>query len=292
METDNVGLLAQAGRAEDVTKTFMVPWLWAESQGVVAGVQEPSRFVNVTPRTDVPEDLMRGMVSPSGIYSSLGEDAVTGSVADTNTLGPQASSPPVLQIQPHFNIVGAFAPGAQQLPTIPQYVFPHGSGIGQRQQPIPSEDARAPITGGPVPGANRVADSITPGAFGSTVGDSWAGALWWKREREGPWSHVQAVATDGVRNPCVYSFVRCKPMEDSRPRRMFSIWPSLLQIRFAETVIPFLDIQAWLLRTRAPVARIKAKPGDSNQFDDLVKLVRSGGSVSRQSCSPTYALTL
>ena len=283
MKADNVGLLVQAGRAEDATKTYMMPWLWAESQGIVAGVQEQSHFVNVTPRTVVPEDLMRGMVSPSGIYSSLGEDAVTGSVADTNTLGPQTSSPPVLQTQPHF------APGAQQLATIPQYVFPHGSGIGQRQQPIPCEDAQALIVGGPVLGANRTADPTTPGAFGGNVGDSWTGTLWWQCEREGP-SQVRAVATDGVRNPCVYSFVRCKLLEDSHPRRMFSMWPSFLQIRLAETVIPILDIQAWLLKTGAPMARIKGKPGDSHRFDDLVKLVRSR-SVSRRSRSPTYALT-
>ena len=204
MKADNVGLLVQAGRAEDATKTYMMPWLWAESQGIVAGVQEQSHFVNVTPRTVVPEDLMWGRVPPSGIYSSFGEDAVTGSVADTNTLGPQTPSPPMLQTQPHF------APGAQQLATIPQYVFPHGSGIGQRQQPIPCEDAQALIAGGPVFGTNRTADPITLGAFGGIVGDSWTGTLWWQREREGPWSHVQAVATDGVRNPCVYSFVRCK----------------------------------------------------------------------------------
>ena len=286
IKTHNAGPLAQAGRDQDLYDTMALG-------GVAgAGVQEPWHFVNVTPHTVVPEDLMWGMAPPLGIYSSLGEDAGTGSAADTTTLGPQAFSLPVLQIQPHFNIDGVFAPGAQQLAMIPQHVFPHGSGIGQRQQPILRGDTQALIAGGSVLGTNRTADPITPGAFGGIVGDSWTGTLWWQREREGPWSHVQAVATDGVRNPCVYSFVlRCKLMEDSHLRRMFSIWPSLLQLQFTETVIPFLDIQTWLQKTRAPVARIKGNPEDSHQFDDLVKLVRSSGSVSRWSRSHTYPLT-
>jgi len=37
---------------------------------------------------------------------------------------------------------------------------------------------------------------------------------------------------------------------------------------------------------------IRGKPWDSHQFDDLVKLVRSGGSVSRRSRLPTNPLTL
>jgi len=73
---------------------------------------------------------------------------------------------------------------------------------------------------------------------------------------------------------------------------MFSIWARLLQIQFVKTTISFLDIQAWMLNTRISVARIKGKPWDSHQFDDLVKLVRSGGSVSRRSLSPTNPLTL
>jgi len=86
-------------------------------------------------------------------------------------------------------------------------------------------------------------------------------------------------------------FLKCKLVEDSHSYRMFSIWPSFLQIQLVKTAISFLDIQAWILKTRAPVARIKAKSGDSHQFDDLVELLRSGGSVSRRSRSRTYPLT-
>ena len=304
MKTYNAELLVQAGYAEGATKTLMTPYrhmtaavvwrdnmFWVETRGMVAGAQGPSHFVNVTPLTATPENLMRNFDPPLEIYSGLEEAAGTGSVADTNTLGPQASGPPTLQIQPQVNVVCEFTPGAQPLATIPQYVFPHRGDIGQGQLPIPHEDPQALIAGGSVLGANRTTYPITPGAFDGIVGDSWTGTLWWQREREGPWSHVRAVATDGVRNPCVYFFVRCKLMEDSHLCRMFSKWPSLLQIQFTETVIPFLDIQAWILKTRAPVARIKGNREDSHQFDDLVKLVRSGGSVSRRSRSPTYPLT-
>jgi len=304
MKTYNAELLVQAGYAEGATKTLMTPYqhmttavvrrdnmFWVETRGMVAGAQGPSHFVHVTPLTAIPENLMRGLVPPLEIYSGLEEATGTGSVADTNTLGPQASGPPTLQIQPHVNVVCEFAPGAQPLATVPQYVFPHRGDIGQGQLPIPHEDAQALIAGGSVLGANRTTDPITQGAFGGAVSDMWTGILYWQCQREGPWFQVQAVATDGVRNPCVYSFVRCKVMEDSHLRRMFSKWPSLLQIQFVKTAISFLDIQAWILKTRAPVARIKGKPGDSHQFDDLVKLVRSGGSVSRRSRSPIYPLT-
>jgi hypothetical protein len=288
MMTQNDELLVQAGRADDATNSSMIPspWVPVVPHGIVAGVQEPSHVANVTSRTVVPEDLMRDMVSPSWVYSTLGDDTSTGSVADTNTLGLQASSPPALPTQPHFNMADVFTPGAQQLDTI-------GSGICQRQQLIPCEHyAQAPVAGGFVLEANQTADPITLAASGGIVGDGWTGTLRWQREREGAWSQVQAVATDGVRNPCVYSFVRCKLIEDSL-RRMFSIWPNLLQIRFPETVrvVSSLDVQTWLLKTKAPVARIKGRPEDSHQFGDLVKLVRSGGSVSCRSRSPIYPLT-
>jgi len=207
-----------AGYAEDATKILMTPYqhmmtavawcdnmLWVEMRGTVAGAQGPSNFVHVTPLTAIPENLIRGLVPPLEIYSGLGEDAGTGSVGDTNMLGPRAFSPPTLQTQPHVNMVCEFAPGAQPLATIPQYIFPHGGDIRQRQQPIPREDTRALIAGASVHGANRTADPVTPGAFGGVVSDRWTGILCWQCQREGAWFQVQAVATDGVRNPCVYS---------------------------------------------------------------------------------------
>jgi hypothetical protein len=306
MKTHNVELSAQAGHSEGATRIFMVPYqqmtaavarpddmIWAKSWGTMAGTQGPPHFVNVTSLTAVPKNLMHGMVPPSGIYSGLGEDAGTGSVADTNTLGPRASSPPTLQTQLHVNMVCAFAPGAQPIATIHQHVLPHDSGIGQRQESILCEDAQALVAGGFVLGANRTEDPITPGASGGVASDGWTGILYWQCQREGAWSQVQAVAADGIRNPCVYSFVICKLVEDSYPRRMFSIWPRFLQIQLVETAISSQDVQAWILKTGTPVARIKGESGDSHQFDDLVKLVRRSGSVSPpESLAPTHPLTL
>ena len=227
--THNAELLVQARHAEDATQTFMTPsqqmvtavvWrnnmLLVESRGTVAGAQGSSHFVNVTPLT-LPENLIHSMVPSPGISSGLGEDAGTGSVADTSTstFGPQASSPPALQTQPHVNMICVISPGAQPLANVammPQHVFPHGSGIERRQQPIPREDSQALIAGGSVLGT---ADPITPEDFGGIVGDSWTGMLCWQCPRDGDWFQVQAVATDGVRNPCVYFSVRCK-MQSSR----------------------------------------------------------------------------
>lgn len=255
--------------------------IWAKLRGTMAGTQGPPHFVNVTSLTAAPENLMHGMVPPSGIYSGLEENVGTDSVADTNTQGPRASSPPTLRTQLHVNMVCAFAPGAQPLAATPQHVLPHNSGIGQRQQSIPRE------------GANRTEDPITPGASDGIASDRWTGLLCWQYQREGAWFQVQAVAADGVRNPCVYPFVRCKPVEDSYPRRMFSMWPRVLQIQiqFVETAVSSLDVQAWILKTRTPVVRIKGKSRDRHQFNDLVKLVRSG-SVSRRSRSLVHPLTL
>ena len=251
--------------------------IWAESRGTMAGMQGPPHFVDVTSLTAVPENLMHGMVPPSRIYSGLGENAGTGSVADTNTQGPRPSSPPTLQ---NVNMVWAFAPGAQPLATIPQHVLPHDSGIGQRQQSILREDAQALVAGGFDFGINRTENPITPGASGGIASDRWTGTLRWQCQREGPWFQVQAVAADGIRNPCVDSFVICKLVEDSYSRRMFSIWPRILQIQLFETAISSQDVQAWILKTGTSVARIQGESGDSHQFDDLVKLVRRSGSVS------------
>jgi hypothetical protein len=296
--TDNAELLAQTGHAEDATKVSMTPLqqmvtavVWRnlfclESQGTVAGAQGSSHFVNVTPLTVLPENLIHGMVPSSEISSGLGQDAGTGSVADTSTFGPRESSPPGLQIEPHVNMICVFSPCAQPLVTMPQHGFPHGSGIKRRQQPIPREDSQALIASRSV---LRTADPITPEEIGGIVGDSWTGILCWQRRHDGGWFQVQGVATDGIHNPCVYFSVRCKPVEGERPRRMFSKWPRLLQIQIVEAAVSSQDIQKWMKTTGIPVARIKCKPVDSHQFNDLVNLVRSG-SVSRRSRSPTTLL--
>jgi len=266
--------------------------LWGESPGTVAGAHGPSHLVNVTSLTAPLENLIRWVVPPSGIYSGLGEEAGTGPVADTSTSGLQASGPPALQTHPHVNMIPMFAPGVQPLAMQTQPVFHHGSGIEQRQQSMPLEDAQTLNSGGSVLGANRTADPITPGAFGGIVGDSWTGTLCWQYHRNGDRYQAQGVATDGIRNLCVYSSVRCKRIENSHPRRMFSIWPRILKILLVKTAVSTSDIQAWILKNRTPVARIKGKPGSRHQFDDLVKSLRSGGSVSRRCRSTTYPLTL
>ena len=136
--------------------------------------------------------------------------------AHTTTLGLQASGPPALQTQPHFNMPPMFALGAQPFAMQDHPVFLNGSDIEQRPQPIQLEDAQTLIADGPVLGANRTTDPILPGAFGGIAGgrtDSWTGTLWWQYYRDGDLYQVQGVATDEIHNPCVYSSVRFKQIE-------------------------------------------------------------------------------
>ena len=270
VKTHTPELLEQVGRVKDATKTFMTlcqqmtteaiqyeKSLGIEARGTVTEALGPSYIQSVTA---APGNPMRDMVSLPEIYSNLGVDAGTGALRDMNTLGLQVSSPPASQTQPHVDLMGMSVPSAQLLATMPWHMFPHSTG------------------------ENGTADPMALGIFGAIISDNWTGTLCW--QREGVWVQAQALATEPVRNSCVYFFIIFPGIEDLRSctGRTLSTWPKLLQIQLVQTAIFTLDIQAWIQMTNAPVTRIKCKPGvDSHEFDDLVKSLRNGGGVSRQS---------
>lgn len=63
---------------------------------------------------------------------------------------------------------------------------------------------------------------------------------------------------------------------------MLSMWPTHLRLEIIATGLRTLDVQAWLLEHRAPVARIQCEPDtDSHDFGELIELLRERKSVSR-----------
>jgi len=70
---------------------------------------------------------------------------------------------------------------------------------------------------------------------------------------------------------------------DLHSRRKLSAWRKDLQLELVQVVDPIttLDIQAWILETKAAVARLSGMDG-TDSFDQLVGKVKKGGGVSRR----------
>lgn len=62
---------------------------------------------------------------------------------------------------------------------------------------------------------------------------------------------------------------------------MTSLWPTYLRLDINPAGISTIDIQRWIYRHHAPVARIKRASGtDKRHFDDLLESLRNCGGVS------------
>jgi len=92
--------------------------------------------------------------------------------------------------------------------------------------------------------------------------DRWSGMLFWSRGESDVCASVQA--TDGVRDPGL------------------SMWPPYLRLEIVAAGIRTLDIQAWLLKHKASVARIQCAPDnmDNHEFGELVMSLRERKSVA------------
>ena len=70
------------------------------------------------------------------------------------------------------------------------------------------------------------------------------------------------------------------------------MWPRHLRLEITATGTHTLDIQAWLFRHRAPVARIQCAPDmDSHDFDELINSLREHKSVRRSGSHQVLSLT-
>lgn len=109
--------------------------------------------------------------------------------------------------------------------------------------------------------------------------------LIWSRGEEDVCASVQA--TDGVRDPCGTFLVEILLSENLlvRLNRGLSMWPPYLRLEIVATGMRTLDIQAWLLEHKAPVARIRCAPDsmDNHEFGELVASLRERKSVRRSS---------
>ena len=67
---------------------------------------------------------------------------------------------------------------------------------------------------------------------------------------------------------------------------MTSLWPTYLRLDINPAGISTIDIQRWIYRNHAPVARIKCACGtDKRYFDDLLGSLRNCGGVSPRKVS-------
>ena len=63
--------------------------------------------------------------------------------------------------------------------------------------------------------------------------------------------------------------------------RMTSLWPTDLLLEIEVAGVDTFDIQNWMRKNKAPVARIKcASETDNHVFDDLLELLRTQHAVS------------
>ena|SRR5216683_2070959 len=140
----------------------------------------------------------------------------------------------------------------------------------------------------------KASDSPTqspPHEVQDVMDDQWSGVLFWSYGESDVC--VSVVATDRIRNPCVYSPAELLLVEDLRLYRRPSIWPTVLRLEIFEAGTSALDIQAWIHRHKAPLARIQcASEMDSQDFGELVESLREGKCVSRHDSRPSLSHAL
>ena len=203
-------------------------------------------------------------------YLHAGSDVITQVSATHPALNPyedsQKSSPAAVQTWP-------LVAGAQGSAPMDLEASPQGSGV-ERQPPIPRDYTEALNFGGDF--ANPSAGPTAPGASRERCGDEWTGTLYWNLNA------VCARTQASVRNPHAHSFRGTSINEVLHPRRMLSAWPKHLQLEpVFDSQINILDIQTWLLETRAPVVRLSGIDNmDKHHFSQLVETLKSGRGVS------------
>jgi hypothetical protein len=159
----------------------------------------------------------------------------------------------------------------------------------EQQQPIPHEHMEVLSAGGDL--ANASVDPPALGAFGK-MSDEWTGTLY----LNGACVPVCAKANEAARDPYAHPSMKLLSVGHLDPCRKLSAWPKDLQLDIVnDPDISTLDIQTWMLETKAPVVMLRCIDGsDDRQFDQLVGELRHSRSVSHPGflSSPTHAFTV
>ena len=173
--------------------------------------------------------------------------------------GTQASSSAAEQTQPQVQ-------SAQEL--IPMHLLANDTG---RNLAIPS------------------AGPTTVGAIHVMSGDEWTGRLF----SNGTFVYAQAQAKEAARDPYANAFVTLLLDDLVHSRRMLSEWPEDLQLEHVPVPnISSLDIQTWMLKTKAAVVRIRCLDQMDNWvFDQFVEELRNHRGESPSRRLPTLAVS-
>ena len=173
--------------------------------------------------------------------------------------GTQASSSAAEQTQPQVQ-------SAQEL--IPMHLLANDTG---RDLAIPS------------------AGPTTVGAIHVMSDDEWTGRLF----SNGTFVYAQAQAKEAARDPYANAFVTLLLEDLVHSRRMLSEWPEDLQLEHVPVPnISSLDIQTWMLKTKAAVVRLRCPDQMDNWvFDQFVEELRNHRGVSRSRRLPTFAVS-
>lgn len=164
----------------------------------------------------------------------------------------------------------------------------------QQRPPLLHENAQAPIAGQFLPGAKGTAGSMALGASDNTCtnGDTRTVKIHWQRA-DGIGLQAEVLIMDQIRNSYEHSLTDRFPTEKMPTScRMTSLWPTDLLLEIDVVGVDTVDIQKWMHKNKAPVARIKcASETDNRGFDDLLELLRSHRAVSLRESQPIHPLT-
>jgi hypothetical protein len=219
------------------------------------------------PFIGLPENSIRNRDSPSDINPYLGTNTGSGSNAIINTSGLHTMSRDVCATSGN--------PWQQH----------------HDQLPVSRENMQTHVASEYFAGANETTGPVTLGASGDTNGDSRTRTISWQNIRvAGTQAQAQVVVTDEIRDPYVHTLLFAD--FSLRLRRVTSLWPTFLRLDINPAGISTTDIQRWIYRNHAPVARIKCASGtDKRHFNDLLESLRNCGGVSPRKVSANLILS-
>jgi hypothetical protein len=154
------------------------------------------------------------------------------------------------------------------------------------QQPIPHEHMELNACG------DLANASVGPREAFGKMSDEWSGTIY----LNGACVPVCAKATEAAHNPYAHTSAKLLLVGHLHPSRKLSAWPKDLQLDIVnDPDISTLDIQAWMLETKAPVVILRCIDGtDDRQFDQLVGELGHSCSVIRPRFlpSPSHTFTV
>jgi hypothetical protein len=209
-------------------------------------------------------------VSPRRHIDANWMDTSSGSAVYTDSTPWQTFNPGTTQVLAQDNLGYMSAPDALE-----QGV----QRLGMMPQPILRENARVPrpVENDAGTSPDAYVGATTAGEFDHESDYQWSGTFIWERMN----MPLQVFMKEPLGDACAHSVAELLSIQDLRPYRLASTWPSVLSLNTTPYTLSTLELQRWMKGNGAVIVRFgPASESDGHNFAHLAKYLRERKRVS------------